>query len=89
MAPEKPDVSRWTGLKAVKLGTAEADVNTALTALPPATWPQPFRPVLSGEATFMRTVCSGECQLSRFCWTQNRNCLELGLQVLFKLIGEA
>lgn len=33
--------------------------------VPPATWPQPFRVVLGGEATSTWTVCSEACQLPR------------------------
>lgn len=33
--------------------------------VPPATWPQPFRAVLGGEATSTWTVCSEACQLPR------------------------
>lgn len=48
----------WTDLKAVRLSTREAGLGVSLTVSPVllASGPQPFRPVLRGEAALMWTM---------------------------------
>lgn len=59
----------WTDLKAVRRTLQAVGPGAPFTVLlmPLASWPQPFSPVLRGEAALMWTVDSEERQLPRPC----------------------